>query len=109
MGDKVQQEWWGHQLDAVMEQIAREAWICDVKLLDPGMIEAVLQDNAAACGSTNPVAFKKLRDLLMMGFVVREKAFDRMGADEADAMIRVIRESLQKRFGDRLGGASGRT
>ena len=105
MGDKVQMEWWGHQLDAVLTEIAREAWICDVKLLAPGAIEAVLHGDESVCGSRNPIAFKKPRDLLMMGFVVREKAFEKLGAAEADAIIQAIRERLLERFGkDKLGG-----
>jgi hypothetical protein len=104
MADKVQQEWWGHQLDAVLEEIARYAWICEVKLLNPGVIEAVLHNDDSVCGSHNAPAFKKLRDLLMMGFVVREKAFDKLGAAQADAMIGAIRERLLARFGDKLGG-----
>lgn len=104
MADKLQQEWWGHQLDAVMEEIARAAWICDVKLLNPGVIEAVLHNDDSVCGSRNEAAFKKLRDLLMMGFVVREKAFDKLGATEADAVITELREKLKLRFGGKLGG-----
>ena len=105
MGDKVRTEWWGHQLDAVLEEIAREAWICEVKLLAPGVIEAVLHGDESVCGARNPLAFKKLRDLLMLGFVVREKAFEKLGAVEADEMIRAIRDRLIERFGrERLGG-----
>lgn len=41
----------------------------------------------------------------MMHFVVREKAFENLGASEADAMIAAIRERLLERFGrERLGG-----
>lgn len=104
MGDKIRQEWWGHQLDAVLEEIAREAWICDVKLLNPGVIEAVLHNDDSVCGSRNELAFKKLRDLLMMGFIVREKAFEKLGASEADAIVKEIVERLKTRFGDKLGG-----
>ena len=79
MRDKVRTEFWGNQLDAVMSEIAREAAICQVKLLDPGVIEAVLNGNDSVCGHANSRAFKKLQDLLMIGFVVRDKAFDKLG------------------------------
>lgn len=104
MVDKIRTEWWGSQLDNVMTEIARQAVICDVKLLDPGVIEAVLHNDATACGSTNPIAFKKMRDMLMMGFVVKEKAFDRLGAHEADAIVKELRAALEKRLGGKLGG-----
>ena len=41
----------------------------------------------------------------MLGLMVREKAVDKMGAAEADAMITAIRERLQETFGGQLGGA----
>jgi hypothetical protein len=107
MSDKIRDEFWGHQLDAVMGEIVREASICQVKLLDPGVVEAVLHDNPSVCGKDNPIAFKKLRDLLMMGFVVREKAFERLGALEADAIVQAIREKLKAKYGGALGDRFG--
>lgn len=107
MSDSIRNEFWGHQLDAVMSEIVREASICQVKLLDPGVIEAVLHDNPSVCGKDNPRAFKKLRELLMMGFVVREKTVDRLGALETEALVRNIREKLQAKYGDKLGGRFG--
>jgi hypothetical protein len=50
------------------------------------------------------MAFKKLRELLMMGLVMREKAVDKLGPDETAEMLAEIRERLLPRFGDRLGG-----
>ena len=105
MTDRVRTEFWGGQIEDVMTEIARQATICDVKLLAPGIIEAVLKNNAAACGSTNPVAFKKLRDLLMMGFVMREKSVERLGALETQELVTSIREHLLKRF-DKMGGTA---
>lgn len=107
MSDKIREEFWGYQLDAVMGEIVREASICQVRLLDPGVIEAVLHNNPSVCGKENPAAFKKLRDLLMMGFVVREKAVERVGALEAEAMLQAIRERLLARFGGSLGDKFG--
>lgn len=107
MSDSFRNEFWGHQIDAVMSEIVREASICQVKLLDPGVIEAVLHNNPSVCGKDNPVAFKKLRDLLMMGFVVREKTVDRLGALETEAIVTAIREKLQAKYGDKLGGRFG--
>ena len=104
MSDKVRNEFWGGQIDAVMSEIAREAAICQVRMLDPGVIEAVLHNNDSVCGHQNPVAFKKLRDLLMLGFMLREKAFDKLGPLEADALIVAIRERLKASLSGRLGG-----
>jgi hypothetical protein len=104
MSDKLRNEFWGGQLEAVMNEITREAAICQAKLLDPGVIEAILHDNPSVCGKDNPLAFKKLRDLLMMGFVVREKVVERLGPVETDEIATAIREKLMAKFGGRLGG-----
>lgn len=105
MADEVRAKFWGGQLDAVLEEIARNASLCSIKLLDPGIIERVLKNDESVCAQKNPIAFKKLRELVMLGFMTREKAFDRLGAVEADAMITVIREHLKERFGGKLGGS----
>jgi hypothetical protein len=107
MSDVLQQEWWGHQFEAILEEIGRQAYIADVKILAPGVIEAIFRNDASVCGSNNPIAFKKLRDLVMLGFVVRGKAFEKMGAHEADELFRAIRDRLVTKFGgsEKLGGA----
>jgi len=98
MTDTPRESVWTHQIDDVLSQIMREASICQVKMMDPGVIEAVLKNNDSVCGHQNPLAFKKLRETLMMAFMVREKAYDVLGPIEAQALIDTIRERLQKRM-----------
>lgn len=105
MSDKMEDlKTWTHQIDDVMLEIVREAAICDVRLLDPGVIEAVLNNNDSVCGHQNPKAFKKLRDMLMLGFIMRDKAYEKLGAIETEELISSIREKLRKRMGGKLGG-----
>jgi hypothetical protein len=108
MVDEYRSRRWGAHIDGIMTEIGREALICKVRLLDPGVIEAVLKGNESVCGTSNPVAFKKLRTLIEMGFLVREKAYDRLGALEAQALMDAVRETLRERFGDKLGGPAPR-
>jgi hypothetical protein len=107
MSDKIRNRFWARQADDLMTEISRQAANCKVKLLDPGVIEAIVQNNESICGTSNPLAFKKLREALMLGLVVREKAVDSMGAGQADAMVTAIRERLQESFGGQLGGRGG--
>ncbi|SCK28080.1 hypothetical protein VAR608DRAFT_2327 [Variovorax sp. HW608] len=95
---------WTQQIDDVMHEIVREAAICDVKLLDPGVIEAILQNNDSVCGRENPRAFKKLRDMLMLGFIMRDKVYEKLGPVETDELVGAIRDKLRQRMGGRLGG-----
>jgi hypothetical protein len=107
MSDKIRNRFWGRQADDVMTEISRQAANCKVKLLDPGVIERIVANDESVCGTRNPIAFKKLREALMLGLVVRDKAVDKMGASEADAMVTAIRERLQETFGGQLGGQGG--
>ena len=96
--------WWARGLDQVDHEIARLATICDVRILDPGVVERVLHNDASVCGTKNPLAFDKLRTVLMMHFHVRDKAVASLGEAQAQALINQIVESLRERIGERLGG-----
>lgn len=96
-------DFWGPQFEDVITEIARQAMICGARIAEPGVVEAVLRNDEAACGSTNPIAFRKLREALMMVFVMQGKAYEQLGASEADALIDPIRESLRERFRGKLG------
>jgi hypothetical protein len=104
MADEYRIKRWGSHIDGIMTEIGRQALICKVRLLDPGVIDAVLKGNDSVCGSRNPASFKKLKELLEMGFLVKEKAYDRLGVLEAEELVKAVRETLRERFGDKLGG-----
>ena len=97
-------KWWTKNLDDVDREVARLATICNVRILDPGVIERVLRDDASVCGSRNPLAFKKLRDALLMHYHVRDKALGALGEAGTARVVAEIVESLRQRFGERLGG-----
>jgi hypothetical protein len=109
MTDALRTEFWSNQLDGLITEIVREASICQVRLLDPGVVDAVLRDNASVCGHDNAAAFKKLRELMMMTFVVRGKAFDSLGPVEADTLVQEISARLKAKLGadGRFGGPPG--
>ena len=106
MSSEFRAKFWGRQMDDLMSEMARQATICKVRLLDPGVIDAVLRNDPSVCGTSNPLSFKKLRDTLMLGFVVREKSVENLGPGETDALVAAIREHIQKHLGDQLGGRS---
>ena len=104
MSSEFRAKFWGRQMDDLMSEMARQATICKVRLLDDGVIDAVLRNDASICGSNNPVSFKKLRDALMLGFVVRDKSIDNLGPGETEALVTAIRERIQEHLGGQLGG-----
>ena len=96
--------YYSNTLSEVDREVARLASICNVRLLDPGVIERVLGNDATVCGTSNAMAFEILRYVLMMHYAVRTRAADSIGQSGANALVTQIVEELRKKFGDRLGG-----
>lgn len=99
--------WWAHNLSEVDKELARLAAICNVQLLNPGVVERVLGNDASVCGTNNPLAFEKLRNVLMMHYAVRARAAESIGEAGTTAVVMHIVEDLKKKFGDRLGTPPG--
>ena len=95
--------WWEKNLDELDYEIARQALLCQVKVLEPGVIERVLKKDASVCGTDNPVAFDKLHNLLLMYFKMREKLVDAVGQVQTAQIEAHIIERLRKPFGDLVG------
>ena len=92
--------WWAYNLDEVDREIARLATLCRVRILDPGVIERVLHNDASVCGSSNAIAFKKLHDMLMLHFAIRQKSADVIGQAQTAEIERYVIERLKKAFPD---------
>lgn len=88
--------WWMEQLDQLDREIARMALLCQVNILEPGVIERVLHDDESVCGTSNPAAFKKLHDLLVMHFLVRKRSVEDLGQAETIGIEQHIVEELKK-------------
>jgi len=98
--------WWAKNLDDIDREVARLATICKVRLLDPGIIERVLNKDASVCGTNNPPAFEKLRNALMMHYHMRDKTVDVIGEEATKEVIAEIVANIRKRLGKQLGGDS---
>jgi hypothetical protein len=91
-------------LEELDRELARLALLCRVRILDPGVIERVLHNDASVCGTTNAIAFGKLRDLLMMHLALRTDLAGSMGQTMTAALESLVIERLRKSFPD-LGAA----
>lgn len=94
---------WTKDLDELDLEIARMALLCQVKVLEPGVIERVWKKDASVCGTDNALAFQKLHDLLMMHFKMREKMVDAVGQAKTAQIEAHVIERLRKPFGDLVG------
>jgi hypothetical protein len=92
--------WWTDVLDQLDREIARLALICQVKILDPGVVERVLKNDATVCGTDNPIAFAKLHGLLMLHFAAREKSAEMIGQVQTAVIETDVVDRLRKYFPD---------
>jgi hypothetical protein len=102
----IQVEYWAKKFDDIDREIARLATMCNVRILDAGVIERVLHNDASVCGTQNKLAFDKMRSLLMMHYSVRESAVDVLGVDNTRELVETIVTSLREKLGERLGNVA---
>jgi len=91
---------WAENLDELDREIARLALVCQVRILDPGIILRVLQKDASVCGTDNPLAFAKLRELLMLHLALRDKSVEALGQAKTIAIEDYVIERLRRAFPD---------
>jgi hypothetical protein len=102
--DPVYRMLWSEDLEDVDREIARLALLCQVRLLEPGVISRVLHRDASVCGTHNPLAFRMLRDMLMLHLALRDRSANSFGQAQAAALEDSILERLKKSFPDVLAG-----
>ncbi len=102
--DPVYRVLWSEDLEEVDREIARLALLCQVRLLEPGAISRVLRRDSSVCGTCNPLAFRMLRDMLMLHIAIRDKAAAAFGQAQTAAIEDAIVERLKKSFPGVLAG-----
>src|SRR5687767_8377446 len=90
-------------LEDIDTEIARLALLCQVQILDPGVVERVVRNDASVCGTNNPIAFEKLHNLLAMHFGVRDSA----GAVHGQAIASLVEQQVIDRLRARFPGLAG--
>jgi hypothetical protein len=91
-------QWHQTQLGTVDQEIARLASICQLRLLDPGIIERVLAGDETVCGRKTPKAFRKLRGLIGMHYALTNDSVQALGPEESARNLDSIRARLAKQF-----------
>ena len=93
-------EWCERNLEELDREVGRQALACRVRLLDPGVIDRVLQGDDSVCAANNRMAFGKLRNLLRMHFVIRQKTADELGQRRTFDIETYVIARLRKSFPD---------
>ena len=95
--------WWAKNIEELDREIGRLCLLCQVRILDAGIIERVIKKDASVCGTSNPVAFEKLHNMLMLYFTIRKKSVDAVGQLQTAQIEAHVVEELRNRFADLLG------
>jgi len=91
-------QWHEAQLGPVDAEIARLAAVCDLRILDPGIIERVIAGDESVCGRRTPEGFRKLRALVGMHYALTNDSLLALGPEESGKILDQIRERLRGRF-----------
>jgi hypothetical protein len=89
-----------NNLEELDREVARLSTICRIRILDRGVVDRVLQGDESVCGADTPQAFAKLRSLLMMHFLVRQKMAEQFGQHHTADLESQVIERLRGVFPD---------
>lgn len=101
--DRFSSDHWEGLLGAIDLEIAQTAIMCHVKLLAPGVAEAVLARDPLVWDASQAVALEKLRGLLVMHFTTTQTISECCGVEEATGIADRVRAHLRGRVGTQLG------
>ena len=91
---------WARSLEDLDREVGRLAMLCRVRILEPGAIDRVLRNDSSVCGADNPIAFTKLRNLLMMHFKLHHDWAAELGEEQTAAIENYVIEQLRKSMPD---------
>ncbi|MBL8460434.1 hypothetical protein [Zoogloea sp.] len=94
-------EHFNNELASIDMEIARLAQLCGIHMLEPGVAEAVLRGDSSLCNGDNPVAWEKLRGLLVLHYHVVSEAAATDGIEAAAEGVRKALESVRERMNPR--------
>lgn len=87
-----------NELASIDMEIARLAQLCGVHMLEPGVAEAVLRGDSSMCSSDNPIAWEKMRGLLVLHYHVVSEVAAAEGVDVAAESVRKALQSVRERM-----------
>ncbi|WP_423596700.1 hypothetical protein [Roseateles sp. MS654] len=96
-------EEWERTVEDVDLEIAQLAIMCHIRLLDPGMIERVLDNDLRVCRGGHESGFEKLRGMLYLHYEVQARLAEELGPVDAQEVVQRVRHHLLGRIGTQLG------
>lgn len=85
-------------------ELAKFTAVCGLDLLDEHVVERVLHNDRSLCCTPGCPGFEKMRQLLLMHFLVRRDAVAALGETSAHRLIDEVIVRLRERINPRAGG-----
>lgn len=84
-------------LEELVKELSTLAQLCNIRLRDPGVVDAVLQSNEGI-RSANPIAFDKMRGLLVLAYTMVERSAAVEGREAtAEIVSKAIADAVARR------------
>lgn len=94
---------WERTFEDVDLEVAQLAVMCHIRLLDPGVIQRVLDNDTSLCHSDQAGAFEKLRGMVFLHYEVQSKLLAELGPVDGTEVITRVHQHLLVRIGTQLG------
>jgi hypothetical protein len=98
--DTGRMEWWLSNLESIDREIVRLAKLRRVRILDPGIVDRILQGGESVCTAASLAGFRKLRNLPKLHLIARGDSADELGQLRTAAIEQFIIERLRGTFPD---------
>jgi hypothetical protein len=89
--------WFVRKFEDIDLELSKYAAVCDLDLLDGDVVHRVLRGDRTVCYSLGSDAFEKMRQLLIMHFLVRHEAVEAIGEEQTRGLLHDVIERLRAR------------
>lgn len=90
------------QFDDIVQTLARLALLCRVDLTKDANVRRVISGDSSVCEADNPAAFRRMREMLMLHYVARERSIEAIGTNETHDVVSGVVDRIREQF-RRLG------
>lgn len=88
--------YWSQQLGNLAAEMSRLSTVCNVRMLDPGVLERILKGDESVCGHKNPEVFRRLRLHLIVFYRIEIQASRVLGDEEVQQMLDEVLSVLER-------------
>lgn len=94
---------WTRTTEDVDLEVAQLAIMCHIRLLEPGVIQRVLDNDLSLCRDGHERGFEQLRGMLYLHYEVHRQLAEELGPADAAEVVARVRADLLQRIGHQLG------